>query len=110
MTIQPDVALYFARQFRAARAQVQRDAEGYVAVAIAVEQLGAALGAKGGTCEAQKVIVNTLSLDSDWTRIAVPRLRLRPRAPCATSPSMKGPCRVPWGRTPSSSPSDWRLP
>ena len=67
MTIQSDVALYFARQFRAARAQVQRDAEGYVAVAIAVEQLGAALGAKDGMYEAQKVIVNTLSLDSDWT-------------------------------------------
>ena len=62
MTIQSDVALYFARQFRAARAQVQRDAEGYVAVAIAVEQLGAALGAKDGMYEAQKVIVNTLSL------------------------------------------------
>ena len=68
MKIQPDVALYFARQFRAARAQVQGDAEGYVAVAIAVEQLGAALGAKGGTCEAQKVIVDTLFLDGDWTR------------------------------------------
>ena len=67
MTIQLDVALYFARQFRAARAQVQRDAEGYVAVSIAVEQLGAALGAKDGMYEAQKVIVNTLSLDSDWT-------------------------------------------
>ena len=44
MTIQPDVALYFARQLRAARAQVQADAQGYVVVAIAVEQFAAALG------------------------------------------------------------------
>ena len=67
MTIQSDVALYFARQMRGARAQVQADAEGYVAVAIAVEQLAAALGAKGGACAAWKVIVDTLSLDGDWT-------------------------------------------
>ena len=45
MTIQSDVALYSARQIRAARAQVQADVEGYVAVAISVEQFGAALGA-----------------------------------------------------------------
>ena len=45
MTIQSDVALYFARQVRAARAQqVQADAGGYVAVAIAVEQFVVALG------------------------------------------------------------------
>ena len=67
MTIQSDVALYFARQMRGARAQVQADAEGYVAVAIAVEQLAAALGAKGGACAAWNVIVDTLSLDGDWT-------------------------------------------
>ena len=72
MTIQSDVALCFARQFRAARAQVQADAEGYVAVAIAVEQLGAALGAEGGTCAAAQAIVNhlfPLSKDGkiDWT-------------------------------------------
>ena len=66
MTIQSDVALYFARQLRAARAQVQADAEGYVAVAIAVEQLGAALGAKKtGMDAAMKVIVKALSPLSD---------------------------------------------
>ena len=66
MTIQPDVALYFARKLRSARAQVQADAEGYVAVAIAVEQLGAALGADGAGA-VWKIIVGTLSLDSDLT-------------------------------------------
>ena len=66
MIIQPDMALYFARRLREARAQVQADAEGYVAVAIAVEQLGAALSADG-TCAAWKTIVNALSLDSDLT-------------------------------------------
>ena len=65
MTIQPDMALYFARRLREARAQVQADAEGYVAVAIAVEQLAAALGAKGGACAVWKIIVSTLSLDND---------------------------------------------
>ena len=50
----------FARQVRAARAQVQADAEGDVAVAIAVEQLEAALGAEGGTCAAAQAIVNHL--------------------------------------------------
>ena len=68
MTIQPKQAvyLYFARQLRAARAQVQADAEGYVAVAIAVEQLGAALGAKKtGMDAAMKVIVQVLSPLSD---------------------------------------------
>lgn len=65
MTIQSDVALHFARQMRGARARVQADAEGYVAVAIAVEQLAAALGAKGGACAAWKVIVDTLN--GDWT-------------------------------------------
>ena len=68
MTIESDVALYFARQFRAARAQVQADAEGYVAVAIAVEQLGAALGAKDGMAAAERCIIKALSLSSDWTR------------------------------------------
>ena len=68
MTIQPKQAvyLYFARQLRAARAQVQADAEGYVAVTIAVEQLGAALGAKNtGMDAAMKVIVQALSPLSD---------------------------------------------
>lgn len=65
MKIQSDVALYFARQFRAARAQVQGDA-------IAVEQIGAALGAKDGMCAAAQATVNhlfPLSKDSkiDWT-------------------------------------------
>ena len=68
MTIQRDVALYFARQLRAARAQVQADAEGYVAVAIAIEQLGAALGAKDGMAKAERCIINALSLSSDWGR------------------------------------------
>ena len=67
MTIQSDVALYFARQMRGARAQVQADAEGYVAVAIAVEQLGAALGAKGGMAAAKERIVKCLfPKDTDW--------------------------------------------
>ena len=66
--VPPDMALYFARQLRAARAQVQADAEGYVAVAIAVEQLGAALGAKGGMAAAERCIIKALSLSSDWTR------------------------------------------
>lgn len=68
MTIQPKQAvyLYFARRLRAARAQVQADAEGHVAVAIAVEQLGAALGAKKtGMDAAMKVIVQALSPLSD---------------------------------------------
>lgn len=68
MTIQRDVALYFARQLRAARAQVQADAEGYVAVAIVIEQLGAALGAKDGMAKAERCIINALSLSSDWGR------------------------------------------
>ena len=66
MTIQREEAVYFARQLRAARAQVQADAEGYVAVAIAVEQLGAVLGAKKtGMDAAMKVIVKALSPLSD---------------------------------------------
>ena len=66
MTIQSDVALYFARQLRAARAQVQADAEGYVAVAIAVEQLAAALGAKKtGMDAAMTEIAHALSPLSD---------------------------------------------
>ena len=49
-----------------------RRTPGYVAVAIAVEQLGAALGAEGGTCAAAQAIVNhlfPLSKDGkiDWT-------------------------------------------
>ena len=99
MTIQSDVALYFARQMRGARAQVQADAEGYVAVAIAVEQLAAALGAKGGACAAWNVIVDTLSLDGDWTGDGgAPSLGSASTtgyAVRATSPSMKAPCRVP---------------
>ena len=68
MTIQSDVALYFARRIRAARAQVQADAEGYVAVAIAVEQLGAALGAGGGMAAAKEKIVKCLfPKGTDWT-------------------------------------------
>ena len=67
MTIQSDVALYFARQIRAARAQVQADAEGYVAVAIVVEQLGAALGAGGGMAAAKEKIVKCLfPKGTDW--------------------------------------------
>ena len=66
MTIQSDVALYFARQMRGARAQVQADAEGYVAVAIAVEQLGSALGAKKtGMDAAMTEIAQALSPLSD---------------------------------------------
>lgn len=67
MTIQSDVALYFARRLRAARAQVQADAEGYVAVAITVEQLGAVLGAGGGMAAAKEKIVKCLfPKDTDW--------------------------------------------
>ena len=69
MTIQSDVALYFARQMRGARARVQADAEGYVAVAIAVEQLGAALGAGGGMAAAKGKIVECLfpkGKGSEW--------------------------------------------
>ena len=66
MTIQREEAVYFARQLRTARAQVQADAEGYVAVAIAVEQLAAAWGAKKtGMDAAMKVIVKALSPLSD---------------------------------------------
>ncbi len=66
MTIQREEAVYFARQLRTARAQVQADAEGYVAVAIAVEQLAAAWGAKKtGMDAAMEVIVKALSPLSD---------------------------------------------
>ena len=69
MTIPLDVALYFAGKMRAARARVQADAEGYVAVAIAVEQLGAALGAGGGMAAAKGKIVKCLfpkGKGSEW--------------------------------------------
>ena len=69
MTIQSDVALYFAGKMRAARARVQADAEGYVAVAIAVEQLGAALGAGGGMAAVKGKIVECLfpkGKGSEW--------------------------------------------
>ena len=69
MTIPLDVALYFAGKMRAARAQVQADAEGYVEVAIAVEQLGAALGAGDGMSAAKGKIVERLfpkGKGSEW--------------------------------------------
>ena len=69
MTIPLDVALYFAGKMRAARAQVQADAESYVAVAIAVEQLGAALGGRGGMSAAKGKIVERLfpkGKGSEW--------------------------------------------
>ena len=67
MIIESDVALYFARQIRAARAQVQADAEGYVAVAIAVEQLGAALGTGRGMAASKEKIVKCLfPKGTDW--------------------------------------------
>lgn len=69
MKIPLDVALYFAGKMRAARAQVQADAEGYIEVAIAVEQLGAALGAGGGMAAAKGKIVELLfpkGKGSEW--------------------------------------------
>ena len=41
-------AVWFARRMREARARVQADAEAYLAVAVEVERLGKALGAKDG--------------------------------------------------------------
>ena len=65
----PEEAVDHARRLRKARAEVMKDGEAYVKVAIAVEHMAAALGVPGGGMgKGECRIKNGLGLEDEWGR------------------------------------------